>query len=241
MKVQQTSFSTPLLLETRAHLMGCNGGIIRKCKWGRQRTGQVSFYPWSQDETLDIRNLWNSRTSENCHLRNTPDATGKATVFEMLWKKNNLHFSFRECDKSVLSFPHCCLLLLLVFFARKLQRAGVTPRAALLAPSALCRADVLVLGKRSCWHCPCQPASLQTPSLTHTTTQVLPASMCTLHLCRNAGEQPHRQFHYILLSNFNYRRRSWIGHVGWLQQTAWFWLRAWETKWNKVQSLVYPL
>lgn len=98
------------------------------------------FLPWSQGETLNIRNLWNPRIAENHHLRSIPNTTGKA--FEMPQKTNNLNFSFQEYDESVLSFPHCRLLLLHVFFARPLQRAGLDARAVLLTAAALCRGQM---------------------------------------------------------------------------------------------------
>lgn len=48
-----------------------------------RKNWEGSFFTWSQDETLNIRNLLNPRISENCHLRNIPNATGKAAAFEM--------------------------------------------------------------------------------------------------------------------------------------------------------------
>lgn len=78
----------------RAHLMGCNGRKMKKCKWGKQRTGQVFFFPWRQGETLNIRPLWNPKISVNLHLGNIPNATVKAAACEKPRKKATCTFPF---------------------------------------------------------------------------------------------------------------------------------------------------
>lgn len=142
----------------RAHLMGCNGRIMKKCKWGKQRTGQVIFFPWRQGEALNVRPLWNPKISVNHHLGNTTNATVKSAACETQWKKSNLHFSLQECNESVLPFPCCCLLL----WEQLQEQHCLTPVACARGRCSGTFPDVP--GKQRCWQCPGQPASLHTPS-----------------------------------------------------------------------------
>lgn len=161
------SFSIPILFEIRAHLMGCNGRIMKNCKWGKQRTGQVIFFSCRQGETPNIRPLWNPKISINHHLEDIPNTTVKTTVCETPWKKsqkktakrkkNNLHSSLQECNKPVLPFPHCCLLLWEQLQEQHCLRLVACARGR-------CSGSLPdVLGKQRCWQCPASPHGCTQP------------------------------------------------------------------------------
>lgn len=101
----------------------------------------------------------------------------------------------------VCSFPTAACCCRVYFFSPMAAKGWAHPESRCPVPGA----DVLVLGKQRCWHCPCQPTSLRAPSPIRTTAQTHPASPRILCLCRNAGEQPRRDgfitYSWAILTN----------------------------------------
>lgn len=124
-----------------------------------------------------------------------------------------------------LFFPHCCLLLPRVFFFFPNCCKGLgSPRE----PVPCARGRCSGAGKAEMLALPV-PARIAARTLPDTHNRTDPPSIhayfMPLQKCWWTATQ--RWFHYILLSNcnkFNYRRRRWMERVGWLLQTAWFWL-----------------
>lgn len=60
----------------------------------------------------------------------------------------------------VCSFPTAACCCRVYFFSPMAAKGWAHPESRCPVPGA----DVLVLGKQRCWHCPCQPTSLRAPS-----------------------------------------------------------------------------